>query len=158
MPFTLFPPCCGRGAACPHLLLTIELGRWQWPNGDDLDLRVLQAIPAAFAGVLRNEMQHGWQQRRAAQEMYKTLLGSHYTPVHAPVAAASADEVAAAGRMGRARTAIDTDWARQLLTAGDDEGDDEGDEGDDHVEICCDKPDAESMYYSEYEYYSDDSD
>ena len=33
-----------------------------------------------------------------------------------------------------------------------------GDEGDDHVEICCDKPDAESMYYSEYEYYSDDSD
>ena len=60
MPFTLFPPCCGRGAACPHLLLTIELGpRWQWPNGDDLDLRVLQAIPAAFAGVLRNEMQHG---------------------------------------------------------------------------------------------------
>ena len=36
MPFTLFPPCCGRGAACPHLLLTIELGRWQWPNGDDL--------------------------------------------------------------------------------------------------------------------------
>ena len=90
--------------------------------------------------------------------MYKTLLGSHYTPVHAPVAAASADEVAAAGRMGRARTAIDTDWARQLSTAGDDEGDDEGDEGDDHVEICCDKPDAESMYYSEYEYYSDDSD
>ena len=42
-----------------HLLLTIELGRWQWPNGDNLDLRVLQAIPAAFAGVLRNEMQHG---------------------------------------------------------------------------------------------------
>ena len=28
--------------------------------------------------------------------------------------------------MGRARTAIDTDWARQLSTAGDDEGDDEG--------------------------------
>ena len=100
----MFPPCCGRGAACPHLLLATD--RRQWPNGDDLDLRVLQAIPEAFAGVLRNELQQsGWQQRWATLEMYKTLLGSHYTPVHAPVAAASADEVAAAGRMGRARTA-----------------------------------------------------
>merc|ERR1711865_523446 len=106
------------------------------------------------------------------------------------VAAASADEVAAAGRMGRARTAttpigrgpsypsgehVPVVYARDLIPAlhwsrtvqyrhaskdeGDDQGDDEGDEGDDHVEICCDKPDAESRYYySEYEYYSDDSD
>ena len=31
------------------------------------------------------------------------------------------------------------------------------DKGDDHVEICRDKPDAEPEYYSEHEYYSDDS-
>ena len=36
----------------------------------------------------------------------------------------------------------------------DDESDDKG---DDHVEICRDKPDAEPEYYSEHEYYSDDS-
>ena len=36
----------------------------------------------------------------------------------------------------------------------DDESDDKG---DDHVEICRDKPDAEPDDYSEHEYYSDDS-
>ena len=56
--YPMFPLCCGRGAGCPHLLAT---DRRQWPNGDDLDLRVLQAIPEAFAGVLRNELQRsGW--------------------------------------------------------------------------------------------------
>ena len=35
--------------------------------------------------------------------------------------------------------------------------DDESDnEGDDHVEICCDKPDAEPEYYSEHGYYSEE--
>jgi len=71
--FILMPPCCGRGAACAHLLLT-QFGRWQWPNGDDLDLRVLRPIPEAFSGLLSNELRAGsWQQRRALQETFKTL-------------------------------------------------------------------------------------
>ena len=52
--FTLLPPCCGRGANCPHLLLTA----WprQWPNGDALDIGALLPIPAAFATLLQTQL------------------------------------------------------------------------------------------------------
>jgi hypothetical protein len=87
--FTLFPPCCGRGAACPHLLLA-QFGCWQWPNGDELDLCVLRPIPEAFSGLLNNELREGgWQQRRTLQETFKTLLGPHYTPVAAAASSAA---------------------------------------------------------------------
>ena len=87
---TLFPPCCGRGAACNHLLLANEPDRWQWPNGDALDLRVLRPIPKAFSGLLNNELREGgWQQRRALQETFKTLLGPHYKPVAAASSSAA---------------------------------------------------------------------
>ena len=42
----LLPPCCGRGAAC-DLAFRLPEHR-QWPNGDHLDLRILQALPTAF--------------------------------------------------------------------------------------------------------------
>ena len=45
--WTLFPPCCGRGAACPQLALTLPSER-QWPNGAPLDVRELETIPEAF--------------------------------------------------------------------------------------------------------------
>ena len=81
--FTLFPPCCGRGAACEHLLLA-QSGCRQWPNGDELDLRVLRPIPEAFSGLLNNELREGGrQQQRALQETFKTLLGPHYKPTTA---------------------------------------------------------------------------
>ena len=79
--FSLFPPCCGRGSKCPNFLLS-QFGCYEWPNGDALDLRVLLLIPGAFAGFLKNELREGgWQQRRALQEAFKTLLGPHYEPV-----------------------------------------------------------------------------
>jgi hypothetical protein len=78
---TLFPPCCGRGAACDHLLLANEPGRWQWPNGDELDLCMLRPIPKAFSDLLNNELREGgWQQQQARQETFKMLLGPHYKP------------------------------------------------------------------------------
>ena len=42
----LLPQCCGRGAACPRAWQLPE--HRQWPNGDELDMRILQALPAAF--------------------------------------------------------------------------------------------------------------
>jgi hypothetical protein len=83
----LFPPCCGRGAACIHLILA-PCGYRQWPNGDDLDLRVIRPIPEAFAGILNHELGgQSWQERQrerrageALQEQFKVLLGPHYIP------------------------------------------------------------------------------
>ena len=43
----LLPPCCGRGAACPHLG-QMEPELRQWSNGKHLDIRPLLAIPGAF--------------------------------------------------------------------------------------------------------------
>jgi len=71
--WSLFPPCCGRGAACEHLHW--PNGDLQWPNGDYLDLRVLRPIPEAFAGMLQ-----GSPSQRALQEIFKALLGPHYIP------------------------------------------------------------------------------
>ena len=45
--WTLLPPCCGRGAACPQLALALP-GERQWPNGDALNVRDIEPIPQAF--------------------------------------------------------------------------------------------------------------
>ena len=49
--FVLLPPCCGRGANCPHLLGLPE-GERQYPNGDALQLSDLSPIPGAFRAKL----------------------------------------------------------------------------------------------------------
>ena len=68
----LMPPCCGRGAHCPHLLAPADP---QWPNGDELDLSLLTGIPGAFAKMLENELrQPGRQQQQSLRAHFKPLL------------------------------------------------------------------------------------
>ena len=68
----LMPPCCGRGAHCPHLLASADP---QWPNGDELDLSLLTGIPGAFAKMLENELrQPGRQQQQSLRAHFKPLL------------------------------------------------------------------------------------
>ena len=69
--FTLFPPCCGRGAACKHLLLA-QIGCWQWPNGDELDLRVLRPIPEVCA--------HTPQHARTHHSTHTCMTGCTHAP------------------------------------------------------------------------------
>ena len=71
--FTLLPPCCGRGAGCPHLLLSQEPGDHRYPNGDVLRLDDLQAIPECFqAGI--DGMPLSRKERQALEESYAALL------------------------------------------------------------------------------------
>ena len=46
---TRLPPCCGRGAACPHLRAT---ERPLWQNGDEMDLGSIDQIPNMWAQLL----------------------------------------------------------------------------------------------------------
>ena len=48
----LLPPCCGRGAACPHLA-RIEPEARQWRSGEHMDIRSLLAIPHALRSWLQ---------------------------------------------------------------------------------------------------------
>ena len=76
--FTLMPPCCGRGAECPHLQSSGNDP--QWPNGDPLDLASIRTIPQAFAVLLSKLLyQRPWQQRRKCEADFKVLLGKFYT-------------------------------------------------------------------------------
>ena len=129
--FVLFPPCCGRGAACEHLLLT-QFGRWQWPNGDDLDLRVLRPIPETFSGLLNNELRAvSWQERRALQETFKTLLGPHYRP-----ATAAASSAGASSSVGAPVHEHEHTHAQEHEHPSDGE-----------VSVCDEPPDDANMYY-----------
>ena len=68
----LMPPCCGRGAHCPHLQASVDP---QWPNGDELDLSLLTGIPGEFVRLLDNELQQpGRQQQQALRAHFKTLV------------------------------------------------------------------------------------
>ena len=71
--FTLMPPCCGRGAACPHLLLS-QYGDRSWPNGDALRLQDLEAIPAAFQAVLDGLPVRSGRQKQALEGSFSNLL------------------------------------------------------------------------------------
>ena len=76
--FVLLPPCCGRGLACDSLYFGPLAGRWQWPNGDLLNLELLRPIPERFASLLRETFPLH-KQRRPLEEIFKVLLGPHYT-------------------------------------------------------------------------------
>ena len=68
----LMPPCCGRGAACPHLLSTEDP---QWPDGSSLDLTSLAGIPDVFADLIETGLrQPSWQQQHALRNHFKSLL------------------------------------------------------------------------------------
>ena len=71
--FTLLPPCCGRGAGCPHLLLSQEPGDRRYPNGDVMHLKDLQAIPEHFQAKL-DTVTCSRKERRALEESYAALL------------------------------------------------------------------------------------
>jgi hypothetical protein len=63
--WTLLPPCCGRGAACPQLALTLPAER-QWPNE-------LETLPEAFRAWMQNAVP---EHRLEAQlKPFKRLLG-----------------------------------------------------------------------------------
>ena len=68
----LMPPCCGRGAACPHLL---SAEGPQWPDGSSLDLTSLAGIPDVFADLIETDLrQPSWQQQHALRTHFKSLL------------------------------------------------------------------------------------
>ena len=48
----LMPPCCGRGAACPHLGRMAPEAR-QWRSGEHMDIRSLLDIPRALRSWLQ---------------------------------------------------------------------------------------------------------
>lgn len=71
------PPCCGRGADCPHLSIFAEPR--QWPDGHEMDLSILLSIPASLANYLRTELRQPRLNQQQEMEMgFKTLLGAHY--------------------------------------------------------------------------------
>ena len=71
--FTLLPPCCGRGAGCPHLLLSQTVDQHTYPNGDPLRLKDLQAIPDAFQATL-DSMPCSRKDRQSLEDSYAALL------------------------------------------------------------------------------------
>ena len=120
--FVLMPPCCGRGAKCPHLQ---SCEHPQWPDGADLNLSTLEAIPWAFARLLKNELrQSGWQPQRALMASFKTLLGEHYTPP-------------------TDRRTFEQSVAESKSQA--DEPESESDEDDEQIVICEDPPDPPDL-------------
>ena len=69
----LLPPCCGRGAACPQLALTLQEQR-QWPNGDQLDVCELEPIPAAFLSMVQKAVVP--RKQMAFLRPFRRLLGT----------------------------------------------------------------------------------
>ena len=53
----LLPPCCGRGAACPHLGRMAPEAR-QWRSGEHMDIRSLLRIPHALHSWLPYSRAH----------------------------------------------------------------------------------------------------
>ena len=122
--------------------LSSEFGRWQWPNGDDLDLRVLRPIPETFSGLLNNELRAvGWQERRALQETFKTLLGPHYRPATAAASSAGASS-AGASSAGAPSSVGAPVHEHEHTHAQEHEHPSDGE-----VSVCDEPPDNANMYY-----------
>ena len=79
--WTLLPPCCGRGAACPQLALTLPEER-QWPNGHELDICDIQPIPEALLALVQPTVSS--QKLTEQLQPFKRLLGSLMPPPPPP--------------------------------------------------------------------------
>ena len=77
----LLPPCCGRGAACPHLQ---SLDEAQYPDGRHCELSDIVGIPADFRNVLGAWIEDPTARLKCQQE-FRTLLS-----LDLPTSAASA--------------------------------------------------------------------
>lgn len=71
--FVLLPPCCGRGAACPQLALTMPDER-RWPNGEELNVREINSISQAFLTFTQDAL----PSHKLVEHLkpFKRLLGS----------------------------------------------------------------------------------
>ena len=69
--FTLMPPCCGRGAGCPHLAQSEDP---QWPNGDALRREEIEPIPEALRTLFDAAPQRRRNQREELEKSYSTIL------------------------------------------------------------------------------------
>ena len=82
--FILMPPCCGRGALCPHLASQDPALR-QWPNGDPLDLDDLTQCAITWKNTIKEAAYMSWRRRptnireqktKAALDAYASILSS----------------------------------------------------------------------------------
>ena len=82
--FILMPPCCGRGARCPHLASQDPALR-QWPNGDPLDLDDLKQCMITWKNTIKEAAYMTWRRRptkireqktKSALDAYASILSS----------------------------------------------------------------------------------
>ena len=149
--FSLMPPCCGRGAVCPHLVQSAP--DRQWPNGDALDLEAISPIPQAFASLLRNELrQPRLQQQRALEAEFKTLLALTQLPPEAACSDLGAEPLDEAGREvesashGSAGSVAGAESESNEKNGSDSEASEMGTDSDGEVLICKDGPDDSAAF------------
>ena len=100
----------------------------------------------AFSGLLNNELRAGgWQQRRAQQETFKTLLGPHYKPVAAVTPSAGASSGGASS--ARASTSTGASVHKHEHTDVHEREHVHEDPSDGEVSVCDEPPD-EAAYDS----------
>jgi hypothetical protein len=160
----LLPPCCGRGADCPHLSTVAEPR--QWPDGHEMDLRMLLPIPASLASYLRTELRQPRLNQQQEMEMgFKTLLGAHYhTPTdsttlgkRAPLAPLLTNDAPRKQQKHTAAPAVES-MPLQLgplglvpCTISEDGGDGDSESSDSEVEIVEGTSDADSDHELDYD-------
>jgi len=106
---SLFPPCCGRGASCPHLHEKAE-----WPNGDSLDLHDVEGIPDAFQKLL----QQGYTSRELSE--HPTLqFGQLFSALSKDDQPASVTEMLSQARKRAPLASINSNQAKQQKVAHD---------------------------------------
>ena len=162
----LLPPCCGRGADCPHLSIFAEPR--QWPDGHEMDLNMLLPIPASLASYLRTELRQPRLKQQQEMEMgFKTLLGTHFgaltdsTPLgkRAPLASLTNDEPPKQQKLTKALATGSTSLQRGPLglvsstkhANARDSGSNSSDSGVEVVEGASDATASESEHELEYD-------
>ena len=108
----------------------------------------MHARAQAFSGVLSNELRAGsWQQRRALQETFKTLLGPHYKPVLAAAASAGASSSAERKHEHEHEQSPQHEHEHEREQSPQHGHEHEHDSSDGEVSVRNDPPDDADMYY-----------